>query len=304
VDLHHVDGRGLDPRAGPTNDPLRGVGGDQQLDWMPHVFGSDQAKGDVVGEQRRSFVSSIMVCLLIASGLFVILPATPAFAACPNNKANLSMYQASQFFRGVKVTSMTTHDRNNPGSSADGSTNVQCARVSSLDMYNDGGHQMEIGWYIVPPAGGEQPVCPVDTNQPQQPVFLIIKTSPTGQFCRYSGTKVLTPGTTHSYKESDVNLDGNWSFWFDGNPIGMATSTSDWTAGWAATNGEQHSSQGDSAYSNFNGMQFVSDAGPHDWTQAGLFCDSSTTYDTFANGSVTDIAVRQGSGGTAGRICS
>jgi hypothetical protein len=248
-------------------------------------------------------VGSFLVIVMVAA--LIVFPAPRAFAVDCSSQANEGMYQADGAHRGEDVATQYTYDHNNPDNAPNGGGSVQCGRVASLIIFRAFDQQMEIGWGIVPPSSPihDSYPCNLDSNFPQQPYLLIIKTTSSGQICRYNATTKLSQGDTHDFRVNDLNDDGNWYFREDGNSIGQATNTPNWVDGWATTNGEQHNTNTDSAYSKFFGMQYISGTGPHDWNQVGLFCDSSTTYDTYVVG-LTDVHVDQGSGGTGGLICS
>jgi len=164
--------------------------------------------------------------------------------------------------RGVSITDMSVWGHNNPDNSPNGTNNVGCSRVSTLDLFNADNKQMEIGWHITPDNSG---VCEIDVSTPQQPFFTIIRTSPGPiQTCEYTSRPLpLDPGVTDSMKEANPNQDGHWQFYLNGTSVG-ANPTTDWTIGWSASNGERHTLN-DSAHSKFVGLRFITGAGPQPW---------------------------------------
>ncbi len=216
--------------------------------------------------------------MMLVAILVVVITPLRAFAAvdCGGGTVNAGFYQSDVMHRGVKSTDMSVWAHNDPDNAANGKVNVNCSRVSTLAIVPGGGKEMEIGWHITPDNSG---ACPIDTSQPQQPYFTIIRTESTLlQYCQYSVTPLqLNTSVTHSFNEKDANEDGNWTYFLDGAPVGFNSHTS-WTIGWVAVNGERHS-KGDSAHSKFVGLKYINASGEHAWNNASLWCDNDIYYD-------------------------
>jgi len=224
----------------------------------------ERIKGGLVNRERwltlRGFVIGLLTMLLVGSA--VVFTGGPALAIDCGSTINVGSRENDQEHRGVAVDQMFVWGHNNPDKSPNGATDVGCDRVSTLVVFNGFSKQMEIGWHIIP---DNSSVCPIDTSTPQQPFFVIIRTSPGPiQTCEYTASPLpLSPLLTDSMKESNPNQDGHWAFSLDGGAIGTTPAT-DWTVGWAASNGERHTDH-DSAHSKFVGLQYINASGPHPW---------------------------------------
>jgi hypothetical protein len=206
---------------------------------------------------------------------FVMATNRPASGVTCGATTNAANYQTDATHRGAYSGDFQVYSFNNPDNAFDGSTNVHCSRVATLDVFHASDEQLEIGYHITPNNSG---VCPIDTSNPQQPFFTIIKTVPgQSQICVWShAVRQLSTGSK-SFKEVDPNKTGDWDFYLDGSKVEDGVTT--WTQGWIVSNGEHHNTASDSAYSNFDQLKYIDGSGAHAWDASACFFDNSGHYD-------------------------
>ncbi len=235
--------------------------------------------------RRAKIISGSSVVGLVTGSLIVILSNPANAASCTDVHENIGWAQSDTMHRGIVSHGVMVYLANNP----DFSHNVNCVRISTLDMANTIHDQVEIGWNIDPthdlPCGGS------GTND--IPIRYVVVTVSDVQHCA-AGQPSLTTGQEETLKATDPNKDGHWLFYDSGNQLNFTFDTT-WTIGWASAQGERHDTSGqpkNSAHALFEGLQFIDATGPHDFDNTRVFCDTSNDYDgSLLNGSNTALKV-------------
>jgi len=231
----------------------------------------------------RKCLAGFLLGLLLGAALSSLLPKVAEAVPC-RGTYNIAWTQGSNGHRGVKSASLAVFDHNHPDNAPNGGANVACDRVASLIVYNDTGAQMEIGWQIVP---NNDQKCHIDTTHPQLPYLMVLATLVNGMQNCLSGPPVaIDTSIRHSMRAVNPNLDGHWTFYLDGSPVG--TGTTSWHAGNVVADTEQHVPLADSAYEDFDGLKYITGTGEQPWDFAQVWLDCSSYYDGGKIGGVDD----------------
>lgn len=148
--------------------------------------------------------------------------------------------------------------------------NVECARVSSLQIFNSAETRfVEVGWYedqnnidCLPTAGG-----------PRRLGFAFDD----GLFWCFPASSSISTGQK-SFAVEDINQNGVWQYWHAGTNFWGSPDMGSFVTGIINNNGERFGSQ-DSAKADFDGLQRMGPSGSWSpWHTPTLKIDTDPTY--------------------------
>jgi hypothetical protein len=179
----------------------------------------------------RGAVAAWLVGSAVAAS--VILPASPAYAACGDTTYTENSQQSTNN-RGARSTAMRVSD-----------TDVGCVRVSSVIVWINFDNYAEIGWFEDP--DGIVTRCQPTNGHPWLLVYSIVN----GNINCKQNPPILSGGVNDSFSTDDRDGDTRWYYYYEG--INQGSYLLSFTSGQPITNGERKD-QTDSMYSKFQGL--------------------------------------------------
>jgi hypothetical protein len=231
----------------------------------------------------RSRFFLILTCSLLLGVGLGTATAPLAQADCAVFLKNVTGREKDGTHRGILTQ--------NPGMWIAATHPETCTRVSTLDQYVSNGQQAELGWMMGYSSASSH--CGYPSNGGGKPYRLAVVTIANVQVCP-ANPPALTPSTDDYFRFQDDDADGVWSF-VEGGGTAFWTYNVGWTYGWAMVNGERHAS-GDSAFSEFQGLQKDTATGWTSWAFADHCYDSDGTFDLSIPASPHLKVINTGSG--------
>jgi len=243
--------------------------------------------GGVSRHVGRHRVGPFLLGCALATGVLVGRAPKIAQAASCTSHVFVNAYQIDAEHRGILLNNYTG-----------GPQSTTCFRVSSsLLIHNFGSTQVEIGWII---DTAQFSSCAIASSSRDPWLFRFYITNGGLGHCTYYNSPRPVSGNFYSYKiVRDDTFTDEFHTWFNGSEVG---SVIDMTAGgmsygWATTNAERYYNY-DSAYGNWEALQYKDNTGWHNWNLDGDCYDSDNGFDNAlgVGGSATHIEVNPGSG--------
>lgn len=193
------------------------------------------------GPMIRLCLRMFILGSLSTSILFV--PTTAHAVGCGDRLWNTQAEPGDTHHSGVRAT--------NPGMWV-ANSDVSCYRVSSLGIVKTADQYVEIGWYESP--DGEVPSCPHTGGTP----YMLIFADNNGEPKCDQTPAILSGGYFDSFKVMDDNDGNNWTYFL--NSASMGFFGAGFSIGDVLNNAERHTNT-DSAYAEFDGLDWLGNAG-------------------------------------------